>query len=194
MLTFDASTHTYFWDGVKVPSVTSLINEFMQVTIGGERYHINRYTGAVIPSYLMEEGAAKGSDLHRACQLILQGRLDWDALDPGYLGPCKQFVKWLADFSIEPLYSEFMVYHSRMNYAGCIDLVAINGKSLGIIDLKFGLIGNVSLQLNAYEKAFCSQEKYMGRTNKYVLQIPKSGDSYKFEKIDDEQGWEQFKA
>jgi hypothetical protein len=194
MLTFDESTHTYRWNGVIVPSVTGIIKEFIKVTINGSDWYVNRFTGAVIPSYLMEEGAEKGKDLHKGCQLILQGGIDWNTLSDEYIDPLIQFEKFLSDFSIQPLYTEFMFYHPRYGYAGTIDIIAIIEKALTFIDIKTGECSTVGWQTSAYEKSFCAQEKYTGRTARFALWLPKNGLKYKFEKLTNENDFEMFKA
>ena len=194
MLTFNEELHEYRWNGVIVPSVTTLINEFLKVNINGSDWHINRFTGAVIPSYLMEEGAAKGRDLHFGCECILKGGLDWNALDPEYVDPLKQFEKWLKDFSIEPLYVETRFFHPKYKYAGTIDIIAVIEKALAFIDLKTGLCDTVGPQTHAYEKGWCAENKYIGRTARYTLWLPKKGDKYKFEKLTNESDFEFFKA
>jgi hypothetical protein len=195
MLTFNSENHEYRnHDGKIVPSVTEIIHEWLKVTIGGEKWHVNRFTGAAIPSRKMEEGAAKGTDLHKAAQLILQGGIDWDSLAAEYVGPLKQFTNWLKECDITPLYTEYMFYHSRYNYCGTIDIVATSDKELLIVDIKTGLSDMVSLQLSAYEQGFISQEKYTGKTARYALYLPKSGKPYKFEKMKDDNSWEQFRA
>lgn len=191
---FSESDHVYTVDGKVTPSVTQALNEWVKVTINGERWHINRFSGAAIPSRKMEEGAAKGQDIHAGANLILQGGIDWDSLAEEYVGPLKQFEQWLKDFGIEPLYSELMVYNSKMGYAGTIDLVAPIDKALGLIDFKTGDCGTVGPQLSAYEKAYCDQEKYVGRTARYALWLPKSGKPYKFEKLTNEGDWDFFKS
>jgi hypothetical protein len=194
MLTFNTALHEYKKLGKTVPSVTQVINEWLKVAIGGEKWHVNRFTGVAIPSRKMDEGAAKGADLHKGCNLILQGGIDWDSLAEEYVPPLRQFEQWLKDFDIQPLYSELMVYNSRMGYAGTIDLVVPIDKALAFIDIKTGECGTVGPQLAAYEKAYCDQEKYVGRTARYALWLPKSGKPYKFEKLTNEGDWDFFKS
>jgi hypothetical protein len=195
MLTFDESTHTYYWNNNPVPSVTKIINEFLQVTINGSQYHINRYSGVVIPSYLMEEGAAKGKDLHYGAELILKGGIDWNALDPDYVPPLRQFEKFLSDFDIRPLYTEYRFYHPKMKFCGTIDLLAVINGVISIVDFKTGIESfTVGLQTSAYREGYCSQEKYLGKIDRYVLYLPKDGSSYKFKRLNDESDLNKFKA
>jgi len=196
MLTFNPETHEYRKEnGDVVPSVTQIINEWIKVTIGGERWHINRFTGAAIPSRKMEEGAAKGSDLHKGAQLILQGGIDWASLADEYVKPLKQFEQWLKDFQPEALYTEAKVYHPRYNYAGMIDLVMVLDKKLFIVDIKTGGYSRCAgLQLAAYLEGWVTQEKYTGRTARAVLSLPKDGSSYKFEEITGDNDFNLFRA
>lgn len=194
MLTFNEELHEYRWNGKVVPSVTSIINEFLKVTIQGTDYHINRFTGTVVPSYLMEEGAEKGKDIHKGTQIILQGGIDWNSLSEEYTPPLKQFEKFLSDRNIQPLYTEFQFYHPRYGYAGTIDIIAIIEKALAFIDIKTGECPTVGWQTSAYEKGYCAQEKYTGRTARFALWLPKNGLKYKFEKLTNENDFEMFKA
>lgn len=194
MLTFNEEKHEYRWNGVIVPSVTGIINEFLKVNINGSDWHINRFTGAVIPSYLMEEGAAKGKDLHYGAELILKGGIDWKSLDPEYLPPLQQFEKWLKDFNVDPLYVETRFFHTRYHYAGTIDIIAMIKKALAFIDIKTGLCDTVGPQTMAYENGYCNQEKYTGRTARYALWLPKKGDKYKFEQLTNPSDFDFFKA
>jgi len=170
-----------------------LINEFLKVNINGSDWHINRFTGAVIQSYLMEEGAEKGKDLHKGCELILQGGLDWDSLDIEYVAPLQQFKKWLIDFHIEPLYVESMFYNPKLGYAGTIDLIAVIDKVLSIVDFKTGECSTVDIQLSAYKEGWTAQEKYYGKVDKYALWLPKNGNQPKLEKITVD-SFQDFKA
>jgi hypothetical protein len=194
MLTFDEKEHIYRWNGVIVPGVTTIIGEWVKIVIGGERYHVNKFTGVVIPSRVMEEAGAKGTDLHKGSQLILQGGIDWNSLVPEYIGPLRQFEKFLSDFDIKPLYTELPFYHPKYGYAGTIDIIATYQKALAFIDIKTGESSTVGPQVAAYERGHCAQDRYIGRTTRYALWLPKDGSSYKFEQLTKENDFEFFKA
>ena len=194
MLTFDETTHSYFWNGVKVPGVTSILADFIKVEIGGYRYHVNRHTGQAIASDVMEEAAAKGKDIHEGSRIIANGGLDWSALDGAYVGPLKQFEKWLADIQPQILYTEAPFYSVRYGYAGTIDIIASIGKALCFIDIKTGESDSVGPQLAAYEWGWTEQEKYRGKTERWVLKLPKNGDPYKFQKLDGKNDFDYFRS
>lgn len=197
MLKFDESTHTYRWKGVKVPGVTSILADFIKVEISGVKYHVNRNTGQVISSSVMEEAAAKGKDIHLGSQLIAQGGIDWDALDGMYTGPLRQFEKWLEDYNPQILFTEAPFYSERYGYAGTIDLIANVpriGKALCFIDIKTGGCDSVGPQTSAYEAGWCEHNKYKAGTQRWVLKIPKNGDPYKFERLTGKQDFDYFKS
>lgn len=198
MLTFDESTHSYYWNGVKVPGVTSIISEWVQITVGvsGARYHVNRFNGQVIPSEVMEEASAKGKDIHFGCNLSIQDGIDWDALDQSYIGPLQQFQAWMDRYKPLFLYTEAPFYSQRRNYAGTIDIIAhLQGrKELVFIDIKTGDSKTVGPQLAAYEKGWCEENRYLGKTERYALWLPKNGSPFKFEKLTNPMDWEFFKS
>lgn len=194
MLTFDPEKHEYSWDGKPVPGVTTILNEWLKVTIAGERYHVNRFTGVAIPSWKMEEAGQAGTDIHHGCQLILQGGIDWNSLDPSYVAPLKQFERFLSDIGPTVLYTECPIYHPKHIYAGTIDIVAMIGKALAFIDIKTGASDTVGPQLSAYERGWTAQERYFGKTERYALWLPKDGSKYKFERLTNDNDFEFFKS
>jgi hypothetical protein len=194
MLTFDAESHSYFWNGVKAPGVTSILQEWVHVTVGTERYHVNRFSGVAIPSWKMEEASAKGKDIHLGAQLILQGGIDWEGLAEEYVAPLRQFEKWLAECQPNVLYTETAFYHPKLGYAGTIDIIAEIRKALAFIDIKTGASDTVGPQVAAYERGWCAENRYLGRVERYTLWLPKDGSSYNFEKLNNPLDFDFFKS
>lgn len=197
MLTFDAETHTYRWNGVKVPGVTSILADYIRIEVGGGRFHVHRHSGRVIASSVMEEAAAKGQDIHLACQLSVQGGVDWGALDVAYVEPVRQFERWRETYQPEVLYSEAAFYSRRHGYAGTIDLIATLptlGKKLAFVDIKTGSSSSVGPQTAAYEQGWCEDNKYRGGTERWVLWLPKDGSPFKFERLTNRLDFDYFKA
>ncbi|KAF0218822.1 MAG: hypothetical protein FD174_2605 [Geobacteraceae bacterium] len=196
MLTFDPEKHCYYWDGQPVPSVTSILNEWLKITVGvaGSRFHVNRYTGQVIASEIMEEGGAKGKDIHFGCELIIKGGICWGSLAPEYVAPLQQFEKWMDEVKPEILYTELAVYHPKYGYAGTLDILAKIGRALCFIDIKTGESGTVGPQLAAYEQAWLAENRFVGKTERYALWLPKNGGAYDFEPLRNPLDWELFKS
>lgn len=194
MLTFDELSHTYKWNGSIVPGVTTILADFIKVEIAGERYHVGRNSGAVIRSDVMEAAATKGTDIHAGCSIIIQGGVDWSALDGAYVGPLREFEKWLSDWKPQVMFTECPFYSERYGYAGTIDIIAMIRNKLCFIDIKTGESDSVGPQLAAYQNGWCEQEKYRPSTERWVLKIPKNGDPYKFAKLDGTLDFDYFKA
>ena len=74
---FDAETHTYTRNGVKLPSVTQVLK-------------------AVLPSpYAIGEWyLTRGTATHYACELIDQGKLDWASVDEEILPRVKAYCRY----------------------------------------------------------------------------------------------------
>ena len=143
----------------------------------------------------MIEGSAKGRDIHKGMELILHGGIDYQSLANEYTAPLKNFEQWLSDCKISPLYTEYRFYHPKLGYAGTIDLIAIVNGVLSIVDFKTGIESfAVGLQTAAYREGYCSQEKYLGKIDRYVLYLPKDGSSYKFKRLNDESDLNKFRA
>ena len=194
MLTFDEASHQYFWNGIQVPGVTSVLRDFIQVYIDGTAYHVGRNSGAVIDSSVMEAAAVNGRDIHSGCQMIAQGGVDWDALDGMYVGPLREFEKWIADFKPEIMFTEAPFYSIRFGYAGTIDIIAMIGGKLCFIDIKTGASSSVGPQLSAYQHGWCEQERYTASTQRWALWLPKNGSPYKFDKLQGYRDFDYFKA
>ena len=194
MLTFDEATHTYRWNGVRVPGVTTILGDYIRVEVGGFRYHVQRHTGQVIASSVMEEAGAKGTDIHKACQLTIQGGLDWDYLDITYVDPVKQFERWREIYQPQILYAEAAFYSQRFGYAGTIDMIAMIGKKLCFIDIKTGASSSVGPQTAAYERGWGEDNKYRGITERWALWLPKDGSPFKFQKLTNRLDFDYFKA
>lgn len=167
MLTFEASTHTYFWNGRPVINVTAILGELMDFS------HVSPEDLA----YAQSLGAA----VHIACELDDKGDLVEetvaDVVKP-YLGAYRKFKaeckpKWEA--------LEEKVYHPLHQVAGTLDRRGWLCNSKAIVDLKSGAEHPaVALQTSAYLEAYCARSGeppreyrrfalYLKDTGHYVL-------------------------
>lgn len=139
MLDFDQATHAYSIQGVRVPSVTQILED----------------TGIVdfsfIPRETREMALHRGSMVHLACQLyderdLADGSVD-QAIVP-YLNAWKRFLVE-SGFVIEEI--EQRGFNERFRYAGTADRIGrLNGMPT-IVDIKTNQIPNaIRLQLAAY--------------------------------------------
>jgi hypothetical protein len=131
--TFDASTHSYYIDGRKVPSVTQVLNDLIPGFKAGEWY-LNR-----------------GQAVHACAALIAQG-VEFDH-DPAIDGQVRAVRRFFTEVKPVVIAVEKQVYSARYQYAGTLDLLAdINGKWL-VIDFKASVSAALPYQLAAYSIA-----------------------------------------
>lgn len=123
-LAFDESTHTYTYEGRRVPSVTQVIRE---VVLGGHDR----------PG--MEWYMARGSALHLAAQMWDEGELDEESIDPAIAGHLAAYRRFRDDVGDDLTITEIEKprYHTS-GYAGTPDRVVEWRGDRGILDLKTG--------------------------------------------------------
>jgi hypothetical protein len=146
-LFFDEKTHTYTFNGKKVPPVSTILKE------AGFIANLERFT---------EEGRDRGKAVHKAIEVHCRGAhcFKSPALDP-YINAFKNFEKdcdWVSE----------LVEHKMAcdQYAGTCDNIGMFQGNRAILDVKTGAISaTTGLQLVAYEKL------YRGEVENAVLKI-----------------------
>jgi hypothetical protein len=131
--TFDASTHSYYIDGRKVPSVTQVLNDLIPGWKASEWY-LNR-----------------GQAVHACAALIAQG-VEFEH-DPAIDGQVRAVRRFFVEVKPVVLSVEKQVYSARYQYAGTLDLLAtISGKVM-VVDYKASASAALPFQLAAYSIA-----------------------------------------
>ena len=158
-LCFDEASHTYHVGGVRWPSVTEVLDPLLELD--------------GIPRHVLDAAAAFGSNVHAACHLYNQGRLDEASLDPAlapYLFGWKQF---LADTGAIVVASELRVSHKQLRYAGTLDTIAMIDRRRELVDIKSTaeIPRTVGPQTAAYAEA-----KGEPRIRRRVVQLRADGD------------------
>lgn len=151
---FDEATHTYYYDGFEVPSVTQIMKN----------------AGIIDDRFYNEEARIRGSAVHLATQYLDEGDLDWDSLDDLIVPYVKAYQKFKLDSGFVPEFIEKRIYHKAkpgmavcIDYAGTLDRAGIFADFLpqkrcdlirdkyAVIDLKTGSIPEwAGIQLAAY--------------------------------------------
>lgn len=179
MLTFEASAHAYFWNGQRVPNVTSILQVL--------------YRFDMVDPAVLAEALQRGRDVHLACELFDLDDLDEETLGEhlrGYLEGWKKFVR-----ECEPNWTsiEQSVYHPVMNYAGTPDregAITYMGKRIddALVDIKSAeqLHPVWGLQLAAYNNA--RGKPYRRR---FSVQVLKTG-TYQIREWSDPNDWPVF--
>ncbi len=104
--TYLADPHEYRLDGVRLPSVTEIVNSVSAGQSWATEWHLDR-----------------GSKVHRAIALMLAGRLDFAALDPRIRGRVEAAKKAIADLGLTADGAEIEVprFHPTLRFAGTPD-------------------------------------------------------------------------
>ena len=123
---FEEEYHQYFLskvpgEWVNVPSVTQVVDQLHNFG--------DRAPGAA---------ANRGTLIHKACELLILGTLDWDTVDASILPEVERFAAWWTESRFKPLLVEGMVGSWRYRFAGRLDLFGVWKTGLALIDFKTG--------------------------------------------------------
>jgi len=184
MLTFDDPTHTYQWNGVQVPGVTTIIGQFVEANIYGAEYYVDTFTGSAVAKEVFATAADHGTAVHNAVHYYLTCGVDWDSLHSDIADALNQFIAWKDEYVQEIHVVEEPMYSVKYNYAGTPDIICTLKRKYGgkraVVDIKTGAHGMAGVQLGAYDHLDTEVNKFRGRKERYVLKLPKDGSDFKF--------------
>lgn len=170
LLEFDDATHTYYADGVKVPSVTQVLSPLYSDV------------AAVANPILRDMAAKRGSRVHEATMLWdYTGDITDDLLDAETAPYITAYIDWERDYRPRMLRIEYPLTNGH--YAGTIDRLAEVDGVPCVIDIKTGQpdVRAVSAQCYAYRELL--RESGTPAEKLYVLQLKKEG-RYGFRELD----------
>src|SRR3990167_4906978 len=105
MLTFDAVAHHYFWNGVRVPNVTTILAPLTDYS--------------KIPRDQLERARQQGVAVHKMVELDCKNDLadvpEWMA------GHYSAWLSFKSETGFECWDSERQIFHQGMAYAGTLD-------------------------------------------------------------------------
>jgi hypothetical protein len=146
---FDAGTHSYAIDGIRVPSVTQVLNE--------ERF----IDFSMVNPTTLEEAQYRGTYVHTVLHLYRIGQYDLAECAPQYLGYVESALAYLHALGKRPLIAddlavglEYRFWHRPRMFAGTMDDLGWDRDGiLAIDDWKTGEPEDVAaaLQTAAYE-------------------------------------------
>lgn len=141
LLYFDADRHEYFFDGVRVPSVTEVLRP------------LTSFDG--IPPHVLEAKRDLGQRVHFACQLDDERDLDERSVEPDVEPYLRAWRRFLRETGAVVLHNEQQVAEPVLRYAGTLDNVVLLGREKWLIDKKtcFSLPLAVGPQTAAYMRA-----------------------------------------
>lgn len=101
-----------------------------------------------------DQAANRGTAVHKLAEkLVLSEKVQ---VPDELAGHVESYVRFLDEFDVQPLLTEFTVFSNEHGYAGTADLLAeIHGEQV-LLDIKTsrsGIFGETALQLSAYRHA-----------------------------------------
>ncbi len=119
---FDEKNHEYRYGGKKLPSVTTVIKEALNIQY---------------PDYAIYH-ATRGTFVHKAIELYLNGNLDFSSIDETIKPYLDSFIAFQEKAKIEPLLLEERFADKNISFAGTVDIVGkVKGKTY-LFDIKTG--------------------------------------------------------
>ena len=162
-LVFDEKPHTYLLNGIRIPSVTNVMEPLNRARYDG----ISRKT--------LDRAAEKGTAVHNSIENYLKfGFVD---IPPEHRGYLDGFLAWFEKMNPEVVGSEVKLYHKMMQYAGTIDLLCYIDGDLCLYDFKSTYSVSemtCGVQLEAYAQALASHGIRVKR--KRILHLKKNSE------------------
>ena len=126
--------HRYWLGKQRIPGVSEILDSL-----------------GLIPSFAKSEAAAlRGTIVHRACHLLVLGKLDWSTVDPRILGRVLAYERFLKETGFEPELLEHMTWHKDFLYAGTLDAL---GRTLKFKKFLFDIKTGGPLKYHALQTA-----------------------------------------
>lgn len=190
-LIFNKDTHEYAIEGRRVPSVTQILGEWVQV----KEYYVNTFTGTLVAASVFKEAGDRGTAVHEAVNILLTLDLDWEYLDPALIYPLKQFIAWREKFKPQLVTTGYPMYSRAHGFAGTPDPFYLINGMLTFVDIKTGLEHPmVGPQTAAYVQMYREISKFKGGIKRYSLYLPMKKGTYKYEALDNKMDWQFFRA
>ena len=175
-LTFREDDHSYFLDGVRIPSVTQVLKGAGLIDYSGL---LNMPDG-----YKRLQAAQRfGTAVHKACELYDLDNLDEQSLDPALRPYLDGWIKFLdeSDFVIENI--EMMVCSVKYRFAGKLDRSGLLYDKRTILDIKssFEIMPANHIQNGGYTIAYNEGKQVKDKVyQRAVVQLRGDG-TYKIE-------------
>ena len=156
-LVFNEETHTYFFDGVQVPGVTSILAPLSDFSM--------------VPKVVLERASQFGKAVHKMVELYCHKYLDEDSLDPALEPYLEAWVSFVDDHKVTTDFVEQPMYHKVYRFAGTPDVIGMVDGERSIIDIKStaALYPSVGPQVWAY--AELAKNNSMPTTGRYAVRL-----------------------
>lgn len=180
--TFDADSHTYRFDGERIPSVTQILEPLID------------YSG--VPNGVLQHAADRGTAVHLATEFWDDGDLDEDSIDEEVLPYVMAWQRFRDDSGFAVLKSEVRVYSARHRFAGTFDCLGVMDRKLAIVEKKTTALLHpaTAIQVSAYMRAYnepLPRDEQAKRC--YSVHLRRDG-TYRLDEWDPTDHWSAFLA
>lgn len=161
MLTFDEQSHTYKWNGVSVPSVTTILSPLIDYSM--------------VHPEVLERGRQLGSAVHRMTELYDLDDLDESSLSPDMKNYLIGWKKFRENTDFIPDTIEKRMFHPKHQYCGTSDRTGVIRGQKAVIDIKkmMSLGAVIGVQLAAYQAMHNLESAEI--THRYALGLRPDG-------------------
>lgn len=181
-LTFEPTEHVYHFDGVRVPSVTQVLEPLIDY----DR----------VPFRILEHAAQRGTAVHLATEFYDDGDLDEESIDPEILPYVEAWRRFREESGFTVERSEVRVYSPRHGYAGTVDAIGyMRGRRI-MVEKKTTaqLHPATAIQVSAYYRAF-NESALPGKRVRSACSVWLRRDgTYRFDAYDPHDHWAAFLA
>ena len=198
-LLFDEFKHAYFYEGKKIPSVTTILGIINKpaliswaANMAAESFKEAVQAGVIYDELQLQEiynnlrtahrkkktdAADIGSFTHKWVEDWIKGKKPEPPVNENLRESTERFLKWQKEHSVKFLSSEQVIYSKKYGYTGTLDFICRYEDKLILGDLKTsnGVWPEMWLQTAAYRQAREEEfpkEKYAGQA---IIRIGKDG-------------------
>lgn len=149
-LTFEAEGHKYFLDGVRIPSVTQVL----------EGVGLSDFS--MVPENILKEARDRGTRVHQICELWDNANLSLIGMDQEDEDYLKQWKKFKLKNDIKSFEAnEERIYSPTHLYGGTPDRLFLKGNQFTIFDIKTGVrLKSHGYQMAAYARIVREKRKF----------------------------------
>jgi len=126
VLAFEPTTHEYRIDGVRVPSVTQLLEDAGLTP-----------DYSLVPQPVLQHARQRGIHIDACCDLLDADDLDWRSVHPEAVPYVEAWIAFRDYEGFTPAASQVPLYHPVYGYAGTADVLGtLPGGHLAIVERK----------------------------------------------------------
>ena len=175
MLTFDESAHAYYWNGERVPGVTSILGPLVD------------FRG--VPLAVLEAKADLGRRVHLATELDDVDDLDESSVESDVSPYLEAWRRFKREKRVEIEAVERKVYHPTYRYAGALDRVLRFDGARFLADIKTSV--EVAATAGPQTAAYLQANGDHSISRRAAIQLRPDG-SYRVRELNDPQDWPVF--